>query len=76
MFYEAELRLLRETFKKCRIQTNLVDLSLPLDTFYQNLADVTAPLDTFLPPVTPATVYRMTDPFSCRYIYFLLPELS
>lgn len=84
MFYEAELRLLRETFKKCRIQTNLVDLSLPLDTrqdlglyaFYQHLSDVKKPLSELLPAVSPATVYRLTDPFHCRYLYLLLPELS
>lgn len=84
MFYEAELRLLRETFKKCRIQTNLVDLSLPLDTrqdlglyaFYQFLSDVKKPLGELLPTVASNTVYRMTDPFHCRYLYLLLPELS
>lgn len=83
MFYEAELRLLRETFRKCRIRTSIADLSMPLDshqelelhTFIATKLDVSKPLGQLLPPVKPTTVYRMTDPFNCRYLYLRLPEL-
>lgn len=82
MFYEAELRLLRETFRKCRIQTAIADLSQPLGTelglhaFIAESMNTTKPLHEYVPPVAPATVYQLRDPFDCRYIYFLLPELS
>lgn len=83
MFYEAELRLLRETFRKCRIQTAIADLSLPstehpelkhTHSIYQQLAGE-LPLQDYIPPVLPETLYRLSDPFGCRYLYFQLPEL-
>lgn len=81
MFYEAELRILRDTFRKCRVQTLIADLSTPigealeLHNFFSDVVDPAKPLQEYLPAVKPATVYRMSDPFNCRYIYFLLPEL-
>ena len=83
MFYEPELRFLRETFKKCRIQTLIADLSLPMDKaddpgLYVSLIhgiSPDTPLHQILPPVLPATIYRLQDVFGCRYIYLLLPEL-
>jgi len=83
MFYDAELRLLRETFRKCRIHTDIADLSLPpkehpelqhTHGIYQQLAGE-LPLQNYLPPVLPETLYRLSDPFGCRYLYFQLPEL-
>ena len=84
MFYEAELRLLRDTFRKCRIQTGIADLSVPLDqrpdlhlhTFISSKLDTSKPLRQLLPAIKPATIYRLTDPFNCRYMFLLLPELS
>lgn len=84
MFYEAELRLLRDTFRKCRIQTGIADLSVPPDhrqdlhlhTFISSKLDTSKPLRQLLPPIKPATIYRLTDPFHCKYIFLLLPELS
>lgn len=83
MFYEAELRLLRETFRKCRIQTAIADLSLPstehpelkhTHSIYKQLTG-DLPLQDYIPPVLPETLYRLSDPFGCRYLYFQLPEL-
>lgn len=83
MFYEAELRLLRDTFRKCRIQTGIADLSLPLDHrqdmqlhgFISSKLDTSKPLRQLLPGIKPATIYRLTDPFHCQYMFLLLPEL-
>ncbi len=80
MFYEAELRLLRETFRKCRIQTTIADLSLPpkeltsTHSIYKQLSGE-LPLQDYIPPIVPQTLYRLSDPFGCRYLYFQLPEL-
>ena len=84
MFYEAELRLLRETFRKCRIQTNIVDWSIPVDErqdlgtylhLTQNIAPDT-PVKNILPLSGPTTIHRLTDIFACRHLYLALPELS
>lgn len=82
MFYEAELRLLRETFRKCRIQTSIVDpSSLPQEhqesKLHNPFVDFTGQshlLQNLIPQIHPETLYRLTDPFECRHLYFLLPE--
>lgn len=83
MFYEAELRLLRDTFRKCRIQTSIADLSMPADEQRSNNPDL--PFLTGVDPVAlllqsvsivmPSTLYRLQDPFRCRYMILRLPEL-
>jgi len=83
MFYEAELRILRETFRKCRIQTSIAQLSKslaentesPLHSFIASQVDLEKPLVEYVPPVQPSVIYRLRDPFDCRYVYMLLPEL-
>lgn len=82
MNYDAELRLLTDTFKKYGLQVTIADLSRPPA---QNLvtghylqtkeAAISAPLRELIPPVAPATVYTLTRWQSC-YTYFLLPELQ
>lgn len=82
MFYEAELRILRDTFRKCRIRTSIAELSKPVSehpeagmhAFIASQIDIHKPLVEYVPPVQPATIYRLRDPFDCRYIYMLLPE--
>ncbi len=81
MFYESELRFLCDTFTKCRIPIHLVDLATPLTelelyTYLVDMIDADGTLETLIPPVKPATLYRLTGPLSCRYAYLLLPELS
>ncbi len=83
MFYEAELRFLRDTFKKCRVQTNIIDLAATLEerqdlilpVFSISRPDSRKPIGQILPEVNSATVYRIADPFDCRYLYMRLPEL-
>lgn len=82
MFYEAELRLLRDTFRKCRVSTGIYDPASIQDTESRTLhailtgdADPVVFLKSVLQEVQPATVYRLRDPFDCRYIFLALPEL-
>lgn len=84
MFYEAELHLLRETFRKCRIQTHIAELQKTLSeqseatihAFMSEHLDLSLPLSANIPPVLPETIYRVRDPFDCRYTYLRLPESS
>lgn len=83
MFYEAELRILQETFRKCRIPTVIAELSTPLSehadgtlhAFIASQLDMDKPIIEYVPPVRPGVIYRLRDPFDCRYTYLLLPEL-
>ena len=80
MFYEAELRFLCDTFAKCRIPINLVDLATPLQDlelypYLTDTIDSDRTLAQVIPAVKPETIYKLTDPLSCRYTYLLLPEL-
>ena len=83
MYYEAELRILRDTFRKCRIQTSIADLNkslaehpeAQLHTFLADQPEQSQHLREYLPELNSATIYRLRDPFGCRYIFFSLPEL-
>lgn len=83
MFYEAELRILRDTFRKCRIQTSIADLNKSLSehsdtmlhTFLTDKIDNARKLSEYIPDIRPATIFRLRDPFGCRYLYLPLPEL-
>ena len=82
MFYEAELHILQDTFRKCRIQTRVAELSksmaenshLEMHAFIVSQMDMNKPLVEYVPTVQQATIYRLRDPFDCRYTYMLLPE--
>ncbi len=82
MLYDAELQILQDTFRKCRIQTRIAELSKSMaesthsemHTFIASQMDLSKPLVEYVPPVQPSTIYRLRDPFDCRYSYMLLPE--
>lgn len=82
MFYETQLRLLRDTFRKCRVQTGITDLSAvrdmadtPPQAFWTGAADPLQLLLLATEEIKPATVYRLRDSLECQYIFLLLPEL-
>lgn len=81
MRYEEELGLLRDTFEKCRIRTAILDPEAPL-TEYPELQlhllppehlSETSTVSQLLPPIEPATIYYMTTPITCSYLYLRLP---
>lgn len=84
MYYEAQLQLLRNTFRKCHIQTVLAHLSLPFRAYpelnpYSNLPEHIQPshsLQDFVPKLQPETIYRLSDHFGFRYLCLMLPELT
>ncbi len=84
MFYENELRLVRETIHKCHIQTQLVDLAKPVTAqvdmgirgiLYGDVVYAQS-FDEMFFKVEKKTVYRYADAFSCRYIVFKLPDVD
>lgn len=77
MFYEAELRLLRDTFRKCRIQTSIADLSATEEESHHSTDRINplALLRQSVSTVIPSALYRLRDTFQCRYMFLRLPEL-
>lgn len=80
MYYEAELGLLRDTFEKCRIRTILLDPEAPLAAYPElqlHLLPAVKVWDTAtfaqLLPTESNTVYHMTTPITCCYLYLRLP---
>lgn len=81
MYYEAQLRLLRDVFRKCMIQTTVADLDAMLQEsagpdIFHSLTNPGALLRQLLPKMQPATIYRLQNSFHCQYTCLLLPETT
>lgn len=82
MSYQAELAFLRETFHKCRIHTDLMDPHIVVEdrpdiNFYSIVSDTGVQersLADLFPAMEPATIYKLSDAFNCRYMFCLLPD--
>ncbi len=80
MFYDRELAFLQKTFANLRLQNlifhpdedigGLIDRKL--SRLILNYRSQYIFYD-FFPEIAPRTIYRVTDMFSCRYLFFLLP---
>lgn len=82
MFYEAQLRLLRDTLRKCHVQTTIAQPSaasqttaLPPQSFWTGEANPVQLLQIAVKEIESSTVYHLRDSFHCRYTYLTLPEL-
>ena len=78
MYYEQSLRLLCDTFRKCRVQTMILDADSLSDSRLTSglrvlLAGKKTADGTLLEN---ATVYRAADSLFCNYIFFRLPDFS
>ena len=83
MFYDAELRLLTDFFRRAGSSVNIVDPDKPVSQYLDektmssgviNGEDLSAPLRNFLPDMQPETVYSVTDRLSLKYLYLILPD--
>lgn len=82
MPYRKELDFLRKMFAKCHLQLFLVDLHTPLGQQTDNRVRQVLHLDesfgdsveSLIRSCKSNTVYRLLDPFDCRYMFFLLPD--
>lgn len=80
MFYDNELNFLERMLLKCNIKTHIINPEEPLDEkTAHNLRQVISDQSKnytfydFITVLHPQTVYRMSDAFWCRYIFFQLP---
>ena len=83
MFYENELRLIRDVFGKCHLQTLILGVhEAPDSRADMGLRQLVAgeegygqSFDCFFSVVERGALYHFTDAYLCRYVYFLLPEM-
>lgn len=80
MPFESDLHFLREIFKKCNLKAVLIDSRHPEEQM--DLGEFVRPNmreDSFLARqmlygmLRPRTVYKLTDPFLCSYVFLELP---
>ncbi len=80
MFYDNELNFLQKALLKCRIDSNIIDpnenIEHQLDKGLRRIfqADgVNKAFEALFSEIIPRTLYRLTDIFSCKYIFLELP---
>lgn len=82
MPYRSELRFLEKTLEKCRLHLNVIDpqniLAEELDLGLRKSlgwdTDYDKRFGQSFKKAKAKTIYRLTDPIGCRYIFFRLPE--
>lgn len=81
MFYDSELHFLQSVLKKCRVQTQIININenpeSSLDLGLRALLEIDEafekPLIDVLGEVLPNTIHLLTDGYMCKYIYLQLP---
>ena len=83
MRYEPELMLLRETLRKCRLQTLITELASPLadrremmHPFLRDRIPQGFTVYDALPQIRDGVMYRLQDSFGQHFIITALPELG
>lgn len=84
MFYKSELKLLRETFRKCHIQTLVITdtdaADYKIDMGLTRLLGIEDKFHDYFKKIlydlSRNTVYRFSDSFFRNYIFLLLPDTS
>lgn len=82
MPYQRELRFMKDIFAKCRLQLRLIDPANPSEQDPDaelrrklGMGDLYSQMTGRLVRIIEGnTIYRMIDPFGCRYLVFLLPD--
>ncbi len=81
MFYDSELHFLQSVLKKCRVQSQIINvnehpessLDLGLRTLLEIEEAFEKPLIDVLGEVLPNTIHLLTDGYMCKFIYLQLP---
>ena len=81
MFYDSELHFLQSVLKKCRVQTQIINvnehpesnLDLGLRALLQIDDAFEKPLIDVLGEVLPNTIHLLIDGYECKYVYLQLP---
>lgn len=82
MPYRSELRFLQKTFEKCRLRLNVIEaynfsgeeLDLGIRKSLGWDKDYDERFGKSFRAAKSKTIYRLTDSFGCRYMFFKLPE--
>lgn len=82
MYYDAELKLLINTFKKCRINIMVIDKKTATEDFFvDELFEWFKPYENYsnyyellLKKLTSNIIYRFSDQFKRNYIFLKLPK--
>lgn len=83
MYYENELFFIQKILEKCHLQCLLIDPEIPIDQrvdmglrdFFEK-EKIDQSFFYFFPDIKAKTVYRVTDVFLFRYIFFELPQAA
>ncbi|MBQ8210746.1 MAG: AraC family transcriptional regulator [Clostridia bacterium] len=80
MFFDNELQFLQKMLRKCNVQSYIIDPNEPIDELISRELRQVFPEQShgqtffdYITGVRQATVYRLSDAFWCRYIFFELP---
>lgn len=81
MFYDTQLQFLLSTLKRCHIQAHVLNnseadlsqLDLGLRQQLRTAQDATLFFRQFLADARDNTVYKLSDPFRCYYLFLRLP---
>lgn len=84
MFYDAELSFLQAVFKKCHVQTFLLDpKNVPYDQIdkgfrkFLNFSEDFKKINkNIITGIEENTIYEFKDVFNCSYLFMLLPDLE
>ena len=83
MDYEAQLNFLRNALSKMNVNSYIVDPAVKVDegvdmglrrVLYKE--EEPHSLESLFKAAEPNVIYRYTDAFYCKYIYFVLPEIK
>lgn len=80
MFYDSELVFLQKSLLKCRLNSVIIDPDSDIDSqidkglkkFFQ-ADEINKAFNKLFSEIRPRTIYRLTDIFSCKYIFLELP---
>lgn len=83
MYYENELFFIQKILEKCHLQCLLIDPERPIDQrvdmglrdFFEK-EKIDQSFFYYFPDIKAKTVYRVTDVFLFRYIFFELPQAA
>ena len=79
MPYSSELKFMQSVFHKARLRTHILDIDVDTEMHAsEDINDLLVERDVYFvknnsPRPEPNTVYKLTDPYSRTFIFFMLP---
>lgn len=78
MFYQKELLLLQNVFKKCHVETFFIrkNSSEDVDSFKEDVFEIALSLKKSIYKFLPKKIYKYSDSFERSFCFFLLPDVD